>query len=347
MTMARKLLVDAEVTRFYHCVSRCVRRAFLCGKGFEHRKQWIEDRLQVLSDSFAISVAGFAVLDNHLHLLIRLDPLEAQTWSPEQLVRRWISVFRPSQLDFENAKAVDAWVAAEAQNPKKIESYRERLSNLGWFMKALKEPLARMANKEDDCKGAFWEGRYKSVAILDEEALLAISTYIDLNPFAAGASALPETSKHTSLRQRVVHVKRKGKLQTLKAAQQGSIAGSKASGNLEQDHWLIPIEDRRPYSGDSVREGMLESFSLGSYLQLVDYTSRLYRSGKARLSAKVAGIFERLGTSSEYWMARMKKLLRSDSLHGNYFAGDRQRLRELADHRGHHHIVNLSPQPSG
>ena len=69
MTTARKNLVDPEVTRYYHCISRCVRQAFLCGKGFEDRKQWIEARLELLAKHFAISVAGFAVMDNHLHVL--------------------------------------------------------------------------------------------------------------------------------------------------------------------------------------------------------------------------------------------------------------------------------------
>ena len=47
MTMVRKLLVDVNVTRFYHCISRCVRKAFLCGEGCEHRRQWLEDRLEL------------------------------------------------------------------------------------------------------------------------------------------------------------------------------------------------------------------------------------------------------------------------------------------------------------
>jgi len=56
MTMARKHLVDVEMTRYYHCISRCVRRAFLCGEGFEHRKDWIEARLQELAGIFSVDV---------------------------------------------------------------------------------------------------------------------------------------------------------------------------------------------------------------------------------------------------------------------------------------------------
>jgi len=128
------------------------------------------------------------------------------------------------------------------------------------------------------------------VAILDEESLLATCAYIDLNPLAAGIAEVPETSEHTSIKE---HVQTQGRTEDLKAAGQGSVAGSNASAGLEEAHWLCPIEDRRQL--DSSREGMLEGFSLGSYLLLVDYTGRLFREGKAAVSRKVAGILERLG----------------------------------------------------
>ena len=63
MTMPRRQVVDVSVTRYYHCISRCVRRAFLCGEGVPHRKAWIEARLEVLAKHFAVSVCGFAVLE--------------------------------------------------------------------------------------------------------------------------------------------------------------------------------------------------------------------------------------------------------------------------------------------
>ena len=80
MTIARAQLVDPTTTRWYHCITRCVRRAFLLGEGASDRKQWIEDRLQELAGIFSIAVGGFAVLDNHLHVLLRLDPDIAQSW---------------------------------------------------------------------------------------------------------------------------------------------------------------------------------------------------------------------------------------------------------------------------
>ena len=69
MTMPRRQLVDVGVTRYYHCISRCVRRAFLCGEGVTHRKAWIEARLQLLAKHFAVSVCGFALPDSHLHII--------------------------------------------------------------------------------------------------------------------------------------------------------------------------------------------------------------------------------------------------------------------------------------
>jgi hypothetical protein len=83
MTMARAHLVDVTVTRWYHCVTRCVRRALLLAEGTCNRKEWIEKRLEELSQIFAISVGGFSVLDNHLHVLVRLDSDIATGWSDE------------------------------------------------------------------------------------------------------------------------------------------------------------------------------------------------------------------------------------------------------------------------
>jgi hypothetical protein len=142
------------------------------------------------------------------------------------------------------------------------------------------------------------------------------------------------------VRQRVQHAKAEGKLDDLKAAGLGSVAGSRAVGDVEQDFWLCPVEDRRRLGAN--REGMVEGFSLGSYLLLVDYTSRLCRQGKARVSREVAAMLERLGTSADIWGRRIQQLFGKTRLLGSYFATDRQRLRELARQRGVHHLDNLA-----
>lgn len=176
MTTARKELVDVSVTRWYHCISKCVRGGFLMGDGFEDRKQWIEDRLKKLSSAFAVSVGGFAIMDNHLHVLCRLDPGVANSWSAEEVIRRWIAIYPPTNLAVQDELVLRKWVAQATHDQQRVEVLRQRLTELGWFMKALKEPLSRLANKQDGCQGAFWQARYKSIAILDEEALLVTCT---------------------------------------------------------------------------------------------------------------------------------------------------------------------------
>ncbi|WP_417735804.1 transposase [Rosistilla oblonga] len=355
MTMARKYLVDPAVTRWYHCISRCVRQTLLLHDNSRDTKrdwrQWIEDRLQLLDSNFAISVGGFSVMDNHLHVLCRLDPEAADRWSPQEVMRRWIAIYPPKTLKSDDEKAVRQWLEKHAKDARRVTLLRDRLKNLGWFMKSLKEPLARLANKADGCHGTFWEARYKSIAILDDDALLATSTYIDLNPLAAGIASTPEQGLHTSIHQRVEHVCQKGEkeIERLKAARRGSVAASVAAGAVEQDHWLVPIEDRRTALRDEAgglecREGMLESFPLGSYLLVLDYTGRLFREGKANMEAGVKEVFDRLSSTLEAWQTRADKMLHAKSLRGSFFASNNQTVAEITTAPGHH-FRNLSPQP--
>jgi hypothetical protein len=73
MTRARRELKSLQSTPYYHCVSRCVRRAFLCGEdrhtqqNYDHRRQWILDCLKQLTGVFAIKLAAFSCMSNHVH----------------------------------------------------------------------------------------------------------------------------------------------------------------------------------------------------------------------------------------------------------------------------------------
>jgi hypothetical protein len=214
MSAPRHHLVPAGVAGDFHCISRCVRRAFLCGKdavtgrSFDHRKQWIEDRLFELADIFAIGVYAYAVMSNHVHVVAHVAPDLTQAWSPHEVARRWMRLcpVRDEGRVDEAACAIRA--THIAADPARVALYRERLSSLPWFMRCLNEPIARQANREDICTGRFWEGRYRCQALLDDAALLACMAYVDLNPIRAGiASDLP-SSDHTSIRHRLrgIHV---------------------------------------------------------------------------------------------------------------------------------------------
>ncbi len=342
MAIARAQLVDVSLTRWYHCVTRCVRKAFLLGEGDHNRKEWLENRIEELAEIFAVAVGGFAVMNNHLHLLLRLDPKVARAWSDDEVVRRWGRLFPPRDKSRQPIPVTEHWVQWRLADPIWIANARERLQNLGWFMKCLKEPLSRLANRQEKTRGTFFEGRFKSVAVLDEEGLLAIGVYIDLNPVAAKIAVTPETSDYTSIKQRVDHVEAQGMITALEAACDGSVAGSEAAAGLEESLWLCPIEDRREL--DSHREGMIPGFSLGSYLNLVDYTGRLFREEKASISAELAGIFERLGYDAQSWQIQIKTLC-GDRLLGRFFAASRAKLREIGDRLGVRRLVNLRGCP--
>ena len=293
MPTPRSRLVDVAKTLWYHCISRCVRRAFLCGEGREHRKQWIEHRLKELVDIFAIQCAGFSIMDNHLHLLLRLDSEIASDWSSEEVARRWFGLY-PLRDDSGEAMAVtEARVARFAADAGWVAEMRRRLGDLGWFMKCLKEPLARLANQEDGCTGAFWEGRYKSIAVLDEESLLATAAYIDLNPVAAGISPTPEDSDYTSLRTRITHCQASGTAETLLEDDALMTRNSAQEAGL----WLLPVDDNRTHGGE--RPGLHEGLTLSCYLRSVDASSRMIRAGKASLEADMAPIFQRLGLDQQ------------------------------------------------
>ncbi|MHC5537089.1 transposase, partial [Singulisphaera rosea] len=220
-TMPRANLVDPAVTRWYHCITRCVRRAFLLGDPEHSRKDWIDQRLKELGEIFAVSVAAFSVRDNHLHVLVRLDPDVARRWSDEEVVRRWGRLFPPRDRSRKPLPVSDEWVQGRLTGVEWVANARRRLQSLSWFMKYVKEPLSRLANLQDGCRGAFFESRFKSVGILDAEALLATCAYIDLNPVAAGLIDVREASPHTSIKERVDHVKDQERCEDLEASRRG------------------------------------------------------------------------------------------------------------------------------
>ena len=214
MTYPRSHLVDPD-GGVYHVCSRCVRRAFLCGTDhqtgydFDHRRQWIEDRILDLAAVFAIEIYGFAVMSNHYHIVLYVNPREVDGWTDKEVTDRWFSL---NTRKNETGITRQLRQMALLENQDRVQVIRRRLASLSWFMRYLNEPLARLANKEDACKGRFWEGRFKSQRLLDETAILACMIYVDLNPVRAGITDDVTRAEHTSLAKRIADNRQAGEL---------------------------------------------------------------------------------------------------------------------------------------
>ncbi|MCF6194293.1 MAG: hypothetical protein L3J46_08170, partial [Kangiellaceae bacterium] len=213
MTIARRELVDNETPGFYHCTNRCVRRTFLCGideltgKDFSHRKDWLEQRMFELAEIFAVQLFAHAVMDNHYHIVLYLEPLAPLNWSDEKVAECWLKAY-PGRLDkpkFAQQRVLKK--QAIMSDKKKLKKYRQRLGSLSWFMGRLNEPLAKQSNREDFCTGRFWEGRYSSQVLLDEAAVFSCMAYVDLNPVRAGIVEKLEDAKNTSVKKRLEKIK--------------------------------------------------------------------------------------------------------------------------------------------
>jgi hypothetical protein len=168
-----------------------------------------------------------------------------------------------------------------------VEQWRERLFSLSWFMRELNYEIAMKANQEDDCKGHFWESRYKSQALLDEKALLAAMAYTDLNPVRVGIANTPETSAHTSI---------KARLEAL-------------------NHQQPTAPCLHPFVGTPTN-AMLAGipFRLMDYIELVDWTGRELRQGKAGINQRLPEILQRLNFTQQEWLMVCTQLERQRAL---------------------------------
>jgi REP element-mobilizing transposase RayT len=281
MTRARKELIALDATPYYHVISRCVRRAFLCGedsltgKNYEHRKPWVVERLSVLSSIFAIEIAAYAVLSNHYHLVLRIDRKSADNWSDRELIDRWQQLFSLPVLVSRYIRGEIVSKAEIREVQKILSCWRDRLSDISWFMRCLNEHLARKANEEDNCTGRFWEGRFKSQALLDDAAVLTCMSYVDLNPIRAKLADTPEQSDYTSIQQRI-----------RKCLKEKPLATALPS--------LMPLVS----ATEDPHQNSI-GFTTNDYLQLVDWAGRAIREDKrGAIPGDTPPILTRLGLES-------------------------------------------------
>ena len=161
MPKARKTQISLDTTCIYHCVSRCVRRAFLCGrdeltgKCFEHRRQLIEDDLLRLSGVFFIDIAAYAIMSNHYHVVLHVNEAEARNADGKVIVERWHQIHNGTEVTKKYLNNEPLETHEREQVDSLIDSWRQRLHSISWFMREVNEKIARLANKEDDCTGRF------------------------------------------------------------------------------------------------------------------------------------------------------------------------------------------------
>ncbi len=285
MTKARKTIINVSDTPYYHCMGRCVRRAFLCGedpftgKDYSHRKQWIVDKLAELSNIYLIDVCAYAVMSNHYHLVLKINHEQAQLLSDKEVIERWTTLFSSNVLISRYLKGECKTTSEHDKVGEIISLWRDRLSDISWFMRCLNESMAHMANKEDKCTGRFWEGRFKSQALLNEQALLSCMAYVDLNPIRAGLSNSLDESQFTSIEQRIKQFSMEQK-------------------ETKEDEKPIKLSD---FIGSQQVDGIPYLFK--DYLELVDWTGRAIRDDKkGYIKDSEPKIIDKLGFTGDIWL---------------------------------------------
>ncbi len=275
MTTARSHLIDQTQPGCYHVISRCVRRSFLCSDQWAHRRDWIETAVREQATVFAVDIFAYAVMSNHFHLVMKVHPDRAARWSGREVAERWAVMF-PLKDDDGNPKPPDLrWLDGKAADAEWVSEHRARLSSLSWFMKVMKERIARRANREDRCTGHFWEGRFTSVSLLDQAAVIACMAYVDLNLIRARQADRPESSELTSIQRRIEE--RQMAKAGARLVDSGAIP-TPADPPLVQS-WLAPLEACTPWSDKTSRLCPCP-LSTDDYLELVDQTGRIVRIGK-------------------------------------------------------------------
>ncbi|MCP4874247.1 MAG: transposase [Gammaproteobacteria bacterium] len=297
MTRPRKALISLADTPYYHITSRCVRRAFLCGvdhysgQNYEHRRQWVVDRIRLLSSLFAIDVCAYAVMSNHYHLVLKVCPQQLDGLGDEEIMDRWCALFRGPLLIQNYRNGEDLKPFEQSTVSDIINVWRSRLSSISWFMRCLNQPIAYQANREDKCTGRFWESRFTSQALKSEEALLSCMAYVDLNPVRAGMAETPESSEHTSIRERL----------TSEFHLQQAIDDQTECGDLLDFKSplkpLLPFENRLT---SELQDGIL--FGFEEYQTLIDWTGRIIRADKrGSIESSLPNILDRLQITAGQW----------------------------------------------
>lgn len=279
MPQRRCDIVDAENPGVYHCISRCVRREALLS--CPTRRAWIVARLDWLAARMAVDVISFAVMENHLHLLLRIRPDIVRSWTDHEVARLRLALLpnrrrRARQGLHPDGEPAPEEIDALASSPRLLERARRDLSDLGFFHRLLKEPCARLWNREDGVTGHFWEGRFLSPRVLDEAALLRVARYVELNEVRAARADSVRASVWTSARRQWERLR-----DEVAALLQGRSAVPEEA--IDRIPW-DPVFPSQLVLG--TRQSIGASASPASSITLVDYLATLEFVGRCKHPTK-------------------------------------------------------------
>ena len=356
MRQIRSHFIDPDLPQTVHVTSKCSRSLRLLVPGdapaseggpVEHadlRKELVMQRLEVLEGATCIAVCGFALMDNHMHLILRNLAELAKTWSAEEVMRRWLTLHPLRNWRSEPVEISEEAFAELVADEQLVAKRRRQLADVSEFMKDLKQRVAQEVNKLEGVGGRFWDGAFKCRVIEDEQQLVATMVYVDLNPFAAGACATPEQGRYTSLCGRLGRDE-PGDAEVQPAepaepADRGAGGADQADGprplplrrRRSCAAWLRPLDEsaeeqrrrgERPLADGAAvaagREGCVAPrLSLRVYLALIDAVARRLREGKRRLHAATRGIFERVGLDAEAVVGRVLALAAAEAAGGRH-----------------------------
>jgi REP element-mobilizing transposase RayT len=319
MPTPRSQQISLSDTPYYHCISRCVRRTFLCGidKGTNKDYSHFVERLTLLSKTFAIDVCAYSVMSNHLHTVLKINAPLAQGWSDETVVQHWEQICSIPVLVERYLNGECHSEAVQDKARETIAIFRDRLMDISWFMRYLNEHIARKANAEDKCTGRFWEGRFKSQALLDEQAIISCMVYVDLNPIRADICHTLEDSEYTSIKQRIEQIT--------------ETKNARHSKNT-------PTVKLLSFIGSSLKDNGI-AFALNDYLELADWTGRIVREDKrGSINASTPSILQKLQLNEDTWMETVQAY--SKGFHS--FVGPEEQLKSLCQKQNKHWVRGIN-----
>jgi REP element-mobilizing transposase RayT len=311
---ARSEVFDPLEIAIAHVIQRCVRRCFLMGrdpdsgKNYDHRKQWLEARLQRFAAYFGIDLLCFSILSNHFHLVLRSRPDVVAAWDDTEVARRWLMIC-PVRKDQQGnpLEPTEAELNKIRYDPQRLATIRRRLSDISWWMRLLSQPLAAMANREEDQLGRFWQGRFRAVRICDAAALLACAAYVDLNPIRAALAETLEGSDYTSIQRRIESLPHTGT-----PAEPASDQFLAPIAIDESRDAIGAVASRLPHRASD--KGFLPMSEI-EYIRLLDWTARVVVPGKSGATpADAPDVLERLGLNVPQWAGLVRDFGRLFSL---------------------------------